>query len=142
MGKPRNWTGFYPWVRGDGAPIGENRTRLARLLGADESELMPKGDVSPQMRAAQTRSLNAKKHERKNGAIADTLERQLAETQPVLLPRAVIQPKAQDVLNYSVDSDGQAVVRLAARGPHGRMAALFRLLLDAGLVPGGEEEAA
>jgi hypothetical protein len=58
----------------------------------------------------------------------------------VLLPHAVIQPKAQDVLSYSVNSDGQATVRMAARGPHGRMAALFRLLLDAGLVPEGEEE--
>ena len=73
----------------------------------------------------------------------DTLERQLAETQPVLLPpRVTTSLKSQDVLSYSVDSDGQAAVRMTARGPHSRMAALFRLLLDAGMVPGGEEEAA
>jgi hypothetical protein len=138
MGREKHWTGVYPWKRGYGAPVGKNRTKLATLLGVDESVLLPKGEPSAHFRGSEMRVA------RKAGPpFVERLEQQLMEVQPpAAMPRAApsVLPATKDVLTYGVDSEGQATVRLAVRGPHSRMAALFRLLLDAGLVPSGEEE--
>jgi hypothetical protein len=138
LGRDRLWTGVYPWIGARSAPIGEGRTKLAELLGVDENVLLPKGEPSAHFRGSEMRVA------RKAGPpFVERLEQQLIEVQPpAAMPRAApsVLPAVKDVLTYGVDSEGQATIRLAVRGPHSRMAALFRLLLDAGLVPSGEEE--
>jgi len=109
------------WLRGVNAPSPVYRAKLAALLGVDEAELMRR-DQGKAPAEAQARAL-------------------VAHLQAPLPAAQVMPPRKQhDVLGYVVTADGQAEVRLLARGPHARMAAVFRMLLDAGLVPGGEEE--
>lgn len=108
------------WIRSLNAPSEQYRAKLAELLGVDESELKPR--VEGKAREATARALEA-------------------HLQAPAPPPQVLLPRRQDnVLSYSAASDGQAEVKLLARGPHARMAVVFRLLLDAGLVPGGEED--
>lgn len=108
------------WVKGLNGPSTLYRTKLAALLKVDEAELLARGKAPPAE------------------VTARALEAHLQAPPP---PAQVIAPRKQEpVLAYSAGSDGQAEVRLLARGPHARMAVVFRLLLDAGLVPGGEEE--
>jgi transcriptional regulator with XRE-family HTH domain len=116
------------WALGQYAPSVLYRAKLASFLKVDEAELMPReaGKALTAARVAQD-------------AQARALEAHLQA--PSTTPAAVIAPrKAQDVLAYTVASDGQAELRVLARGPHARMSVVFRMLLDAGLVPGGEEE--
>ena len=114
------------WLRGINAPSPAYRAPLAALLKVDEAELM---------RHDQSKALVRK-------APAEAQARALVAHLQAPLPAAQVMPprKQHDVLGYVVTADGQAEVRLLARGPHARMAAVFRMLLDAGLVPGGEEE--
>jgi len=119
----------HPWVHGQLCPSPAYREKLAALLKIDEAELLPRegGAVVTQPRAlppaeAEVRALEA--HLR------------------APLPAQVMSPRkpAPDVLSYAVSSDGQAELRVMARGPHVHLVRAFRILLDAGLTPGGEEQ--
>jgi hypothetical protein len=138
LGRDKLWTGIYPWLGARSAPLGENREKLAKLMGVDEKVLLPKGGLNRHFLAQDARAAKGD-----GPPFVERLEQQLIEVQPpAAMPRAnpSVLPTGKDVLTYGVDSEGQATVRLAVRGPHNRMAAVFRMLLDAGLVPGGEEE--
>ena len=64
------------------------------------------------------------------------LEQHLDNAPAVLLPPT---PKAPDVISYGVGPDGQGVLRVNAKGPHARLRPIFVMLLEAGLVPAGED---
>ncbi len=53
-----------------------------------------------------------------------------------------VSPRSQDVLTYAADAEGNAVLRMVARGSHRKMSALFVMLVQAGVVPGGDEQEA
>lgn len=128
----------HAWVHGQGAPSALYRDQLAALLGVDPTELMARKEQNPTAEKARVARDQAVMKRPPAETTARALEAHLQAPPP---PAQVLLPRKQDtVLAYSAASDGQAEVRLLARGPHARMAPIFRMLLDAGLVPGGEED--
>ena len=109
MGNERGHTGVYIWLNARGAPMKENRQKLAEVTGIPEIELMA--------RSVKTTA--------KPPAV---IERAVAI--------ASAPTKRQEVLSFSVDDEGRARIRLDVAMPVEDATPLLRMLLDAGLVMG------
>jgi transcriptional regulator with XRE-family HTH domain len=105
----------WTWLAAKSAPSQAFRLRLASMLDVDEAAL----DWRTYHTAAPI-------------VVTDRPQKLLPGPRPP--PDAPATHKPIDVLQFSVSEDGQAVIRLNARLPIEKAAALLRLLLDAGLV--------
>ena len=125
----RSSSSVHLWTHGLGFPAPAFLAKLAALLQVDKAELLPRegGELVPLRKRLPPAEVEAR-----------ALEAHLRAPLPASANGA--RKPLPDVLAYTVAPDGQAELRVVARGPHARMAAVFRLLLDAGLVPGGKEE--
>lgn len=103
------------WLAAKSAPSQAFRLRLASILDVDAAAL-------------DWRTY----HTAPPAGATDRPQRLLPGPRPP--PDAPSAHKPIDVLQFSVTDDGQAVIRLNARLPIEKAAALLRLLLDAGLV--------
>ena len=112
LGLSPNSTTVYTWLRGSGAPNPEMRAKLAALFAVHESTFMGREIAGPVKASAAP-----------------------VVTTPAVQRRLGV---PQDVLSFSVDANGQARLRLDSTLPLAVAAPLLRMLLDAGIVLGGD----
>ncbi len=105
MGIKRTNTAAYGWVNCRGRPGPKIVAKLSKIIGCSESELLPRDGKEPPP----------------SQAVA-------------LLPAKPLPPRPLDVLQFAVQSDGNARIRLDCVLPFDKATPLLRTLLDAGLV--------
>ena len=113
LGLDRKSATPYRWLSGKGGPAPALRAKLAKLTGIPETDLMP----------------------RKPGQPAPVPSQAVA-----VIPATKLAPPVRvgDVLSFVVSGDGMARIKLDATLPLATATPLFRMLLDAGIVFGGE----
>ena len=105
MGIKRANTAIYGYVNCRGAPGPKVAAKLAKLMGCPESELRARDGKGPPPGQDVT-----------------------------VLPAKPLPPRPLDVLQFAVQSDGNARIRLDCVLPFDKATPLLRTLLDAGLV--------
>lgn len=108
LGVKRTNTAIYAWLAGRAAPGPKPRAKLAKILGVKSTQLL----------------------ERAPGAEPVEIERPIV---PPPAPRPAVQ-RQPDPLQFNVQSDGDARLRLDITLPYERCVPILRMLLDAGLV--------
>jgi transcriptional regulator with XRE-family HTH domain len=112
LGLGRGSATAYKWLGAHGGPAAKMRAKLAKVTGIPEAELMP----------------------RKPGAAPAPSQAVAVVTSPAKLAPA----RVGDVLSFAVAVDGSARLRLDIVLPIASATPLLRMLLDAGIVFGGE----
>lgn len=111
IGKARSDTGIYNYMNGKGAPTGQNRARISKALGIPEAQLTARRVNGPQVEV---------------------------EAEPVLRiegPHRTPQAgPTRPVLQFEVDGEGLARIRLDVSLPSTDAVPLLRMLLDAGMI--------
>jgi hypothetical protein len=120
IGEDVKSTRAYAWINSRSRITDQFRPKVAKALGVKEEDLMPRAltqavTVMP-VSDAKLRAVQAAQ-----GAPARTLT------------------AAGDVLAFSVNAEGNARLRLDVTLPLATAAPLLRMLLDAGIVMGGEQ---
>jgi hypothetical protein len=115
MGVKRSNTGIYALINCRSAPGEKLAVKLAKAIGCKPSEL---------------RARNGQQALEEGGA--------LMVLPPT--PRAAAPPRPLDVLQFAVQSDGNARIRLDCVLPFEKATPLLRTLLDAGLVVLGKAD--
>jgi hypothetical protein len=115
MGRERGYAGAHVWFAGKGLPGPKHRDKVAKVLSVSAEDLKPRQHVEVTL-SDPSRSL---------AVIPAPTASQAAR-------------KSGDVLLFAVDAEGVARLRLDVALPIEKGAALLRMLLDAGIVMGGE----
>jgi hypothetical protein len=118
LGLPRTSATAYHWLNCMGAPGNTLAAKVAKLLGVPLAELAARDPGDNQLPVV----------------LAAPGYPTVGPSKPAV--RSL--PPAGDVLSFSVDSDGLARLRLDVRLPLAQAAPLLRVLLDAGIVMGGD----
>jgi transcriptional regulator with XRE-family HTH domain len=114
LGLGRGSATVYKWLSGKGGPASELRAKLAKVTGIPEAELIARKPGDPAPAPSQAVAL-------------------------VTSPATKLAPaRVGDVLSFVVSGDGMARIKLDATLPLATATPLFRMLLDAGIVFGGE----
>ena len=111
MGREAGSAAIYGYINGKGAPTGEAKAMLMRILGLPEEALT-------------RRSLTV--------AHAGRAEPGTALVRVPTAPKAVVAAKAPEVLSFAILADGTARLELDVTQSADQGIALLRLLLDAG----------
>jgi hypothetical protein len=109
----------YVWLAAKGAPSPKMRDRLAKVLKIPVADLMPRDDSTVPMKAERVPR---------------------AAPPPRAETIAPPHPPSRDVLNFSINHEGQARIRLDVTMPALKGAGLLRILMDAGLTLGAAED--
>jgi transcriptional regulator with XRE-family HTH domain len=113
IGRPRAHAGVYSYIAGKGSPVPKTRALIAKALGIPEAALIMRRVDGPQVEV---------------------------EAAPVLRiegPHRTPQAgPTRHVLQFEVDGEGLARIRLDVSLPSADAVPLLRMLLDAGLVLG------
>jgi len=122
IGEDVKSTRAYAWVNCRSSITDKFRPKVAKALGLKESDLIPRDLSQVQLPAVMS--------DAKLRAV------QAAQAAPARTLTA-----AGDVLAFSVNAEGNARLRLDVTLPLTTAAPLLRMLLDAGIVMGGSDEA-
>lgn len=120
LGRDRANTGVYNYLNCKGAPAPETRVKLAKLTGIPEADLMMRPRPG-------------------DGAASERLP--VVEDRTPAARVAPARALGGDVLGFNVAADGTARLRLDVTLPLATATPLLRMLLDAGIVFGGGDEA-
>lgn len=110
LGLHRTNTMIYGWINARAAPGPKHRTKLAKLLGIQPQDLLPREGAE---------------------ILSPAAARAIVKPTPTA--------RSPDVLQFSVAADGEARIRLDIQLPVEQATPLLRMLLDAGLVLGTKE---
>jgi hypothetical protein len=112
IGRERGHSGVYGYINAKGAPVPAMRTVISKALGIPEAQL-------------------------KRRRVDDDAPVEVATAEPRAL--ALRTPQAgptRPVLQFEVDGEGMARIRLDVALPSAQAVPLLRLLLDAGMIMG------
>lgn len=116
LGAPPGSAHIYRWIDGKGGPDEKNRTKLAKMMGIKEEDLRPRSAKD---------------------LMAPTSHAVMAAT-PSTPPVRKANPG--EVLQFGASADGEVRIRLDITLPAEEGVALFRTLLDAGIIVTGPIE--
>jgi hypothetical protein len=111
IGRPRGAPHVYAYINAKGAPRADARKLIAKALGIPEAQLMRRRVNGPQVEVA--------------------AEPVLRIEGPLRTPQA---GPTRPVLQFEVDGDGLARIRLDVSLPSADAVPLLRMLLDAGMI--------